>query len=147
MAHIPDPANSFHAMMQRRKFIQLAAISSAGIVVTGIGCSHRQPALYNLLEKPEELSQICDLKTLKDIGMVYRLQTPSEREAIKLVAILSADATGKTVSPDADPKIIQDMLHEKIQQDFETDHTVILLGWVLSVTEARQCALLFVNHP
>jgi hypothetical protein len=32
-------------------------------------------------------------------------------------------------------------IRSQIQADFAADRTVMLDGWVLSVTEARQCAL------
>ncbi len=86
--------------MQRRKFIQLSAVGGAAISITGISCGQRHPASYEVLTKPEELAQICDLKTLRDIGMTYRLQTASEREGDKLVSLLLTDAAGKRVSSD-----------------------------------------------
>jgi hypothetical protein len=132
--------------MQRRKFIQLSAIGSAAIGITGIGCTHRHPAFFNILVKPVQLSQICDSKTIREIGMAYRLQTVSEGDADKLVALLSADSTGNPVSLASDNLFIQTLINQKTKQDFETANTVIVNGWILAVTEARQCALLFVSN-
>jgi len=132
--------------MQRRKFIQLSAMGIAAIGIAGISCRHRHPAYYHILDKPEQLSQICDLKTLREIGMAYRLQTASERDADKLVALLSSDLAGQPVSSASDSLFIQTLVNQKIRQDFETGNTVIVEGWILAVTEARQCALLFVNN-
>ena len=132
--------------MQRRKFIQLSAIGSAAIGIGGISCKHRHPAFYNILVKPGQLSQICDLKTIREIGMAYRLQRVSERDADKLVALLSADSTGNPVSPASDNLFIQTLIDQKIKQDFETGNTVMVKGWILAVTEARQCALLFISN-
>ena len=36
---------------------------------------------------------------------------------------------------------LEALLNQKIQQDFEAGRTVVVNGWVLSQTEARQCAL------
>lgn len=132
--------------MQRRKFIQLSAIGSAAIGITGTGCRHRHPAFYNILTNPRQLSQICDLKTISEIGMAYRLQTVSENDADKLIALLSSDSAGNPVSSDADSLFIQSLLNQKIKQDFETGNIVIVKGWILSVTETRQCALLSINN-
>ena len=132
--------------MQRRKFIQLSAMGSAAIGITGISCRHRHAGFYDILGKPEGLAQICDLKTLREIGMAYRLQTASERDTDKLVALLSADSAGKPVSSASDNLFIQSLISKKINQDFERGNTVIVKGWILSVTEARQCALLSVNN-
>jgi len=132
--------------MQRRKFIQLSALSGAALGISGISCGHRHQAYYNLLEKPAALSQICDLRTIRDIGMEYSLQAPAEAKAEKLETLLMTDSAGKPVSPDANAPVIQTLLEEKIKHDFETGDTVIVKGWVLAVTEARQCTLLFLHQ-
>lgn len=132
--------------MQRRKFIQLSAIGSAAIGITGIGCKHQHPAFFNTLVKPGQLSQICDLKTIREIGMAYRLQTVSESDADKLIVLLLADSTGNPVSSASDNLFIQTLIDQKIKHDFETGSTVMVKGWILAVTEARQCALLFVSN-
>jgi len=132
--------------MQRRKFIQLSVISGAALGISGIGCGQKHPAYLNLLEKPAALSQICDLRTIRDIGMAYTLQAPVEAKAEKLETLLMTDSAGKPVSPDVNASIIQTLLEGKIKHDFETDNTVIVKGWVLAVTEARQCSLLFLHQ-
>lgn len=133
--------------MQRRKFIQLSAVGGAAISITGISCGHTSPASYDLLAKPIELAQICDLKTLREIGMSYRLQAPSERQGDKLVTLLLTDTDGDRVPATSDDLAIRYLISRKIRQDFETGHTVIVKGWILALTEARQCALLVVNNP
>jgi hypothetical protein len=133
--------------MQRRQFIELTAMGGTVILVTGMSCNRRQPVSHDILGKPEELAQICDLKTLKEIGMAYRGQTGSEMDADKLANLLLTDSSGNPVSSESDQSFIQSLMREKIEHDFETGNIVIVKGWILSVTEARQCALLFVNNP
>jgi hypothetical protein len=132
--------------MQRRQFLQLSAMGGTVILVTGISCNQRHPVSYDILGKPEELAQICDLKMLKEIGMAYQNQTASEMDADKLATLLLTDSAGKPVSS-TDLTFIQTLISKKIEHDFETGNIVIVKGWILSVTEARQCALLFVNNP
>ncbi|HEV3223750.1 MAG TPA: hypothetical protein VGZ90_12770 [Puia sp.] len=129
--------------MQRRKFIQVSAVGTTVIALTGISCKNQHSAFYNILDKPGQLSSICDLNTIREIGMAYRLQTPSESGADKLADLLSADSVGKTISSSSDDFIIQNLINQKIKQDFKAGNTVIVKGWVLTVTEARQCALLY----
>jgi hypothetical protein len=129
--------------MQRRKFIQVSAVGTSAIVITGISCKGSHPAFYNVLDKPGQLSIICDLNTIREIGMAYRLQTPAENNADRLAELLSADSVGNTVSSSSDDLFIQSLINQKIKHDFETGNTVIVKGWVLTVTEARQCALLY----
>ena len=133
--------------MQRRQFLQLTAMGGTVILVTGMSCSRRHPVSYDILGKPEELAQICDLKTLKEIGMAYRGQTQSEADGDKLETLLLTDSSGNPVSSESDHSYIQSLMRKKIEHDFETGNIVIVKGWILSVTEARQCALLFVNNP
>lgn len=132
--------------MQRREFLQLTAMGGTVILFTGISCNGRHQASYDVLGKPDALAQICDLKTLKEIGMAYRAQTVSESDADKLAAILMTDSAGRPVSFASDPSFIQILMSKKINQDFEAGNIVIVKGWILSVTEARQCALLFLNN-
>ena len=122
-------------------------MGGAVIGITGISCGRHHPALYDMLSESSTLAQICDLKTLKEIGQSYRLQTAAEMDADQLVSLLLTDTMGNPVSSNADKSTIQTILHHKMNQDFEKDNTIIVKGWVLAVTEARQCALLFVDNP
>ncbi len=129
--------------MQRRKFIQFSAVGTTAILFTGTGCTNYHSSFYNILDKPGQLSGICDLNTIRGIGMAYRLQTPTESGVDKLADVLSVDSAGNKISSSSDKLIIQNLISQKIKRDFETGNTVIVNGWVLAVTEARQCALLY----
>jgi hypothetical protein len=129
--------------MQRRKFIQVSAVGTTAIVFTGISCRYKHTALYNILDKPRQLSGICDLNTLREIGKSYHLQAPSESGVDKLADLLSTDSAGNKFSSSSDDLFIQNLINQKIKHDFETDNTVIVNGWVITITEARQCALLY----
>jgi hypothetical protein len=133
--------------MKRRQFIQLSAVGGTVMLVTGISCSHHHTVSADLLSHPEDLAQICDLKTLREIGMAYHQQAASEMETDKLTDLLLTDSAGRRLPPDADPAAVQTLISTKIKEDFELGKTVLVKGWILSVTEARQCALLFVNNP
>lgn len=132
--------------MRRRQFLQLSAMGGTVILVTGMSCNGRHPVSYDILGKPEELAQICDLKTLREIGMTYRAQTASEVDSDKLAGLLLTDSAGNPVSSASDQSYVQSLISNKINRDFETGNIVIVKGWILSVTEARQCALLFLNN-
>jgi len=51
------------------------------------------------------------------------------------------DINGNPIDESADSALVASQLAKKIQQDFQQDKTVVVDGWVLSRTEARQCAL------
>jgi hypothetical protein len=132
--------------MQRRKFILLSAIGGTATAFTGLQCNSRQPVFYKILDKPGALSYICDSQTIREIGSAYRLQKPEENEARKLESLLLTDSGGRSVSSNSDDQFVQTLINNKIEQDFEKANTVVVKGWILAVTEARQCALFAIHN-
>jgi len=133
--------------MLRRKFILLTASGGTAICMTGLNCSSRKPAFYAVLDKPGQLAHICDTKTIKEIGKAYRLQTPSESGSDQLISLLSADSNGVPLSASINNQYVETLINNKIILDFEKGNMVIVNGWILAVTEARQCALFAINNP
>jgi hypothetical protein len=132
--------------MQRRTFILLTSIGGAATAFTGLHCNPRGPAGSAILEKPGVLSYICDEKTLREIGLAYRQLRPEENEAGKLEELLLTDSGGRGLSASVDDQFIQALISKKIEEDFEKADTVVVKGWILAITEARQCALFAVHH-
>ena len=132
--------------MQRRKFILLSAVAGTATAFGGIQCHSRPPAIYGVLEKPMSLSQICDVQTIREIGLAYRLQKPEERGADVLADSLLTDASGRSLSSSSDDRLISEFISKKVELDFEKANTVVVSGWILALTEARQCALYAVQH-
>jgi len=131
--------------MQRRKFILLTAIGGTATAFAGLRCN-RQPVFYKILYKPGALSYVCDLQTIRKIGLAYRLQKPEENEARKLEDLLLTDSAGRSVSSSSDEQFVQTLINNKIETDFEKANTVVVKGWILAVTEARQCALFAIHN-
>jgi hypothetical protein len=132
--------------MQRRKFIMLSAVAGTAAAFAGIQCNRRPSAIFSILEKPEFLSQICDVPTIREIGMAYRLQKPKEQTSDELADLLLKDNSGEPFSSTADVQLIRKTIGEKIKLDFEKSDTIVVSGWILAVTEARQCALFAAQH-
>jgi hypothetical protein len=110
--------------MKRRDFVLVAvgigAVSTAAYYFFG-------DVKYNPgLAEPPTVSLIWDDETINTIGNRYRKDFPSEDGARTLVKLLGD-------SPDA--------MDQKIADDFKKGNIVVVEGWILSVTEARQCAL------
>jgi hypothetical protein len=76
------------------------------------------------LAKPQSLSLIWDAETINKIGSQYRTKFPSEDSERSLVKLLHETPTEASIA-----------------SDFENGDIVIVDGWILSATEARQCAL------
>ncbi|MEM7373157.1 MAG: hypothetical protein AAF587_31325 [Bacteroidota bacterium] len=119
--------------MKRRHFIFL---TSAGIAAIGI------PVLYSklgsiefpqLLAQPELLESIWDRDTISGIGQAYLETHPSEDRQNRLVKLLYQDIP--------QDKVDAGQIAEAIKRDFQAGDLVEVDGWILSRTEARQCAL------
>ena len=104
--------------MKRRTFIFLTAAGTASLF-TG-SCVDKADTLGH----PAFLFQVSDAATVAKIGHAYRTQKPDEAQKDTLIGLLK---TG------TDP--------QHIEAEYAAGNTVIVKGWVLSLTEARQCAL------
>lgn len=95
-----------------------------GAITMTTGCGHRTDSRTAALETPDFLSHICDAPTLRQLGAAYRAQTPSEASQETLIRLLRPGVTAQT-----------------IKADYANGDIITLKGWVISRTEARQCAL------
>lgn len=127
--------------MKRRTFILTAVAATTIIAIPVIKYSCRHAMTSDPLVRPDVLARFCDEDTIREIGKRYRSQVPEENKKQKLVELLLTNDAGKTIRPLSD-SVISDWIEQKIQQEFKTQRTVIVAGWILSQTEARQCALL-----
>jgi elongation factor P--beta-lysine ligase len=93
------------------------------------------------LRQPAFLSHICDAKTLREIGQRYKDQFPAQTTQEKLYDQLLTDNNGKVISKNSNNSLIVALLDKKIENDFASGRTVVVNGWILSQTEAQQCAL------
>lgn len=120
--------------MNRRNFVLLGAAGIAAISIP-TSCSYFGDVEYDpLLAHPQALSVIWDNELIKTIGNKYRIQVPSEKNVRSLVNLLMEDIS-------SNKSFLAESLKQKIKTDFKTGKTVLVNGWVLSVSEARQCAL------
>ncbi len=124
--------------MDRRTFIQLSAVGAVAVTVPQIHCRANPD---NVLQFPGTLSSICDEKTICELGQAYIQNHPSENKSSRLQDLLLSNTDGKEMSSSTDTEALAVFLDKKIVADFKNANTVILKGWVLSLTEARQCAL------
>ena len=100
--------------MDRRAFIRVAAAGAAlGAALTS-GCAPGDAELAH-----PELLDVLGERTVRDIGRQYR-ETHLERDPDVLRALIDG---------------------HRVRVDFAAGNVVVVDGWVLSRTEARQCAL------
>jgi hypothetical protein len=73
---------------------------------------------------------------VRRLGRRYRENVPRERDAPRIEAAITASRPWA-----ARIGVSHSTLSDQVRDDFEAGHTVVVDGWLLSVTEARQCAL------
>ena len=122
--------------MKRRDFIHLSAFTAAAISFPLLHSCNQ--STENKIAKPVFLSRLFDEKAINDAGKAYIKRTPLENDKNKLIQLLSDDSQ---IVKSSDEKAIHQYLDEKVKQDFDTGSTILVKGWVLSITEVRQCAL------
>ena len=102
--------------MNRRTFILSTTAGLTGVLLYGCGNSDNNSNLY----------RVWDEEAIVGLGNKYMTAVPEEADATKLNGRLDG------VGPD---------IETKLKEDFIAGRTVQLDGWIISVTEARQCAL------
>jgi hypothetical protein len=125
--------------MYRRQFLKSSATSLACISLPLAGCASSDRELVEKLSLPASLSSIHDSDGLRELGRYYLYKNP-EQDRETLISELLSVASGSN-----DLAVLLAAIAEAVRRDFETGNTLLLNGWILSLTEARQCALLFLG--
>lgn len=127
--------------MKRKTFIYLSVTGAVATSLASLNCHNPVGQWKTVLRQPEFLSHICDAKTILGIGNAYRSKVITEMKADQLVDLLMTDKGNNSIPDTRDSSSIIAFVNQNIEKDFKTGHTIVVSGWVLSVTEARQCAL------
>ena len=119
--------------LDRRRFLQLSAL---GVIasIADTGCAPSSDNADAAADRPQLLAMLGPDR-VRQIGAHYRAATPSEDSADALRAALS-DSRGMRI-----PFTNGASLDGRVRDDFASGRTVVVDGWVLSVTEARQAAM------
>lgn len=127
--------------MNRRSFIVASILSLLGISTFSLVRWTRHSREDKALAEPKFLSLLCDKSTIRMLGRAYLQLKPDETKDNILLNDLLAEETHKVFLNQEDVAMVESHIEDRIVQDFGTDNIVMVQGWVLSVTEARQCAL------
>ena len=124
--------------MKRRKFIVTALLALASLPFVYYFKIRRIPE--NSLSTPYMLSLICNQSVLLEIGKSYRSMVPEENQYKKLSELILTDMSGQKLQTSNATKIDK-WINNKIKEDFISSQILIIKGWMISKTEARQCAI------
>jgi hypothetical protein len=121
--------------LDRRRFLQITAAGVAASL-TATAWASDVAAEASDLDRLELLSMLGP-EQVRQLGTRYRTATPNENTVGSLRAAISQRQRRALVlrwTP-------RGSIENQIQDDFTAGRTVLVDGWVLSATEARQCAL------
>jgi len=119
--------------MKRKNFILLSGLGISAIAVPTWYYNFREIEYDSSLKDPEFLSNILDDKSILEIGEQYLKLVPNENSERKLVSLLQTNSSHEI-------NTIQ-IVQQQITDDYKSGETIIIDGWILSKTEARQCAI------
>lgn len=111
----------------------MAAGGLAAVAIPSAYYYFGDTAFEPALAQPKALSQIWDEATIIEIGTKYRSMVPDESSQRALVWLLKS----QTENSDAEKNAVD---------DFTANRHVLVDGWILAVTEARQCALASIDQ-
>lgn len=130
--------------MNRRRFLQHSgalAVAGATTSLIGAGCAS-EPSPDSLLIAQPALQTAFGLTLVREIGQLYlKNLAPAQRSASALRAALAEDANAGGWWPWSPPSTLESLVAADFESDPDAGRLVLPGGWVLSVTEARQCAL------
>jgi hypothetical protein len=127
--------------MKRKTFILTVLAAGAVTAVPLVKCRHVPLLKGGMLSHPRTLALFCDAETIRGIGRSYISQVPGENKKEVLEELLMSK---EGYSPDdiaGGGNSVSELIAWKTERDFKEGKIVIENGWVLSETEARQCAL------
>ena len=127
--------------MLRRTFCEITSIAVASTFVPFMGCSGSDDSLDRKLSLPTTMATINESSTITKVGNAYLDQNPNENSPEILINQLLINSKGDSIPKNTDSKTLQKLMSQKVKADFNNGETVVVRGWVLSRTEARQCAL------
>ena len=120
--------------MKRRSFLQrMAAVGFfTGLTANkAVGFPHD----FHLLAQPDLLDILPHAEDIASIGDAYLEAHATDRDKFML-----QDKIRRRIG-NMLPRDLRTRIAQKVKEDFATGDTVQLKGWVLSRTEAQQCAL------
>jgi hypothetical protein len=125
--------------MERRTFVRLSAYTAMALALP-LADSCTTGSKEKAIAQPLLFSHIADVKAINEAGNAYRKLAPGEDNRDILTKLLLGNNTT------TDSSSIQTLLDNRVKQDFRSGKTVTVTGWIMSETEARQCALYSILH-
>lgn len=117
----------------------IGVVAAAGAGASLLLRSHPAVAIPPL-QRPWFLAHLFDRNALRALGLAYRTANPAEDSESELTRLLRA-SPGMPDDSLAGEDVLSRQLQTDVVDDFSAGHITVVDGWLLSATEARQCAL------
>jgi hypothetical protein len=127
--------------MDRRTFIKISGMVTAVSVTPWLSGCTSTSQWTSTLALPETLGMLCSKQELIIIGQTYRAAYPQEENQSTLEAQILGEHTPVS------SKALGEFIQSKITSEFSSNDIVVVKGWVLARTEARQAALFSLLNP
>ncbi len=95
------------------------------------------PGLGSLRAATDVTALFSDREAARRVGLAYLQQVPAEADRARLIALLGPEMLNAENA--------HTLLADMTRADFAANRTIIVQGWILSVTEARLAALAVVD--
>ncbi len=125
--------------MNRKQFLITTGTAASGAAISLLLLRSNLNGALPPLQQPLFLAEMFDRETLRRIGVAYRNSHPEEDGVAQLTNLLGAAA--RTDSQSSAGRQSR-QLQLQVDDDFTNGRITMVDGWILSLTEARQCALL-----
>lgn len=124
--------------MKRRNFVNVTSLAAIGMLIPFTSCNNNSD-IDKAIALPISLSYLLNEEALHEIGNLYLIKkwTQTKEKHIKKLLLENIDISNSS----SDFYSISNKLEQKIKNDFESNRIVEIDGWILSETEAQQCAL------
>jgi hypothetical protein len=119
--------------LDRRRFLQLSALGVVAAIADS-ACAPTDARVDGAADHPQLVAMLGPDR-VRQLGAHYRASTPTENSTEALRAALARGHSRGI------PLFKPGSFDKQIRDDFAAGRTVVVDGWVLSVTEARQAAL------
>jgi len=129
--------------LKRRKFVFYTLVAATIIAVPFAAYRRYSDSFVRAIGEPAFLTNVCDDNTIRSIGVTYRARNPEEAKVDKLMPLLlgTCGESPDRSHSEADYNRLIQKLDAAVRDDYTDGRVVNINGWVLSLTEARQCAL------
>jgi hypothetical protein len=126
--------------MKRRSFVITIVLGLLGIAAFPFIGLVRNNDKTKVLAQPKFLSLLCNRSTIGMLGRAYLKLKPDEGDERVLKDLLVDNSLKISLDKQQDISTIESHIEKRIKNDFDSNTIIVVEGWVLSITEARQCA-------